>query len=227
MTEKDWLALEVGAIVFSTWLRGPCEWLVTDICDDLTKLRTHNWNANTKRLVQLQPLKPPSDTAGFHTWSNNPEPWNIRQLAPRELEEYTGPFINFCVGYATVEENAHIFFPDIIQSALDDKVMWLPNSADMYDVLVAAHIFSSRSQARKNWKGAVDIPLGWSDFFAGKKKLHIAILKQDLPSDAYRVVDLDVPDTSVPEDQIITLDERFGGKWRRGDFEIYSALMDV
>ena len=35
---------------------------------------------------------------------------------------------------------------------------------NMFDILVKAQIFPSRNIARKNWKGCIDIPEGFSEF---------------------------------------------------------------
>ena len=43
---------------------------------------------------------------------------------------------------------------------------------DMLDVLVVLKCFPSKSQARKNWKGSVAFPTGWSEFRIGKHKAH-------------------------------------------------------
>lgn len=53
----------------------------------------------------------------------------------------------------------------------------LPESATMFDVLVAAGIFKSKGDARKNWKGDSAIPSGLSSFEVGKMKKEIWILK--------------------------------------------------
>lgn len=46
------------------------------------------------------------------------------------------------------------------------------------DLLVAINIFSSKSQARKNWKGPVEIPSGYTEFKSlGKFKRNLYVLK--------------------------------------------------
>lgn len=67
----------------------------------------------------------------------------------------------------------------------DRTFVRLPRTATMIDVLVAAGIFSSKGQAKKNWKGAVDIDIGITEFTAGKLRTHIFIHKppNDLPPD--------------------------------------------
>jgi hypothetical protein len=52
----------------------------------------------------------------------------------------------------------------------------LPDTATMFDILATAGIFSSKSEARKNWRGVVEIPKGFSQFEVGKLKHQITIL---------------------------------------------------
>lgn len=59
----------------------------------------------------------------------------------------------------------------------NDPVTVLPANATMFDVLAQAGIFSSKSDARKNWKGVVEIPWGWSEFTVGKLKHQVFIWK--------------------------------------------------
>ena len=63
-------------------------------------------------------------------------------------------------------------FPD------DEEVLIIRQDAnkDMFDILVMAECFSSKGQARKSWtKTGAEIPKGWSEFFVGKLKKHLAI----------------------------------------------------
>lgn len=55
----------------------------------------------------------------------------------------------------------------------DDPFTVLPRPASMLDVLIAAEIFPSKGQARKNWQGSVEIPVGLSFFEVGKRRLHL------------------------------------------------------
>lgn len=55
----------------------------------------------------------------------------------------------------------------------------IDHKATMFDVLAYAGVFSSKTEARKNWKGPVEIPLGFSEFTIGKLKHKITILKVD------------------------------------------------
>jgi len=77
---------------------------------------------------------------------------------------------NFLVGNDyVVGDERDLFF-------CGEPVTVLPAGADMFDVLVAAKIFSSRSQARKDGRDR-EIPQGWSDFVAGKLRARICIFK--------------------------------------------------
>ena len=49
------------------------------------------------------------------------------------------------------------------------------NEVDMFDLLVMLGAFSSKGQAKKNWKGVKDIPFGWSEFIIGKLKRQLCI----------------------------------------------------
>jgi hypothetical protein len=54
----------------------------------------------------------------------------------------------------------------------------IPANSTMLDVLVIANIFSSKSEARKNWRGPVEIPWGFSERLVGKMKAQITIFKR-------------------------------------------------
>ena len=56
-------------------------------------------------------------------------------------------------------------------------VVKLPADADIFDILVHAKVFESKSQARKNWEGDSKIQDGLSDFKASKGHVWIAIYK--------------------------------------------------
>lgn len=49
----------------------------------------------------------------------------------------------------------------------------------IWDVLVDAGVFRSKSEARKNWKGPKRIPWGLWDERVGKMKHHIATFKME------------------------------------------------
>lgn len=45
-----------------------------------------------------------------------------------------------------------------------DEITYIDYPRDMYDLLVNAGIFTSRSKARSQWDGDKDIPKGYSEF---------------------------------------------------------------
>jgi hypothetical protein len=53
----------------------------------------------------------------------------------------------------------------------------LPDDATMIDILFEAQIFPSRGQARKNWKGPMQIPFGSNLFTLGKLKKKVFVHK--------------------------------------------------
>lgn len=59
-----------------------------------------------------------------------------------------------------------------------ENVIHLPEGVDMYDILVEFSIFSSKSDAKKNWnRTGKEIPFGFSDFEKiGKFNHRITIL---------------------------------------------------
>lgn len=58
-----------------------------------------------------------------------------------------------------------------------DQIWYVNTDFTVLDALVKAGIFSSKGQARKNWKGPVKIPEGWSAFERiGKLRHNIYIL---------------------------------------------------
>lgn len=52
-----------------------------------------------------------------------------------------------------------------------------PFELNMYDLLIIAGVFDSKSQARKNWKKEIDIPYGYNEFILGKKKNKVCVWK--------------------------------------------------
>lgn len=46
---------------------------------------------------------------------------------------------------------------------------------NMWDVLVLAGVFTSKNQARKNWKGPVEIPPGFNQWSVGKHRTLISV----------------------------------------------------
>jgi hypothetical protein len=76
---------------------------------------------------------------------------------------------------SNVEGDKELFFGPIDQTV--DKFIPLTDAMTMADVMVAAGIFPSNSQARKNgWNKPV--PDGFTDRFVGKYKTRITILKE-------------------------------------------------
>ena len=57
----------------------------------------------------------------------------------------------------------------------DEEVVQILPDATMVDLLVRIGAFPSKGQARKNWKGSITIPDGFSEFFIGKKRRHLTI----------------------------------------------------
>lgn len=78
---------------------------------------------------------------------------------------------NFIIANGLEEPmDAALFFaPEAVETIGADS--------DMYDVLVLAGVFRSRSEARKNWNGTRMFPLGFETFVVGKKKQMIATLR--------------------------------------------------
>lgn len=68
-------------------------------------------------------------------------------------------------------EDSRLFFHD-------EPIEFLEPSIDMFDILIKLEVFSSKSQARKNWNRTnQEIPEGFSDFErVGKLKHRITIL---------------------------------------------------
>lgn len=64
---------------------------------------------------------------------------------------------NFIVINGNNEERDKKLFFD------DEDIIFISNEADMFDVLVIAKLFKSKSEARKNWKRTgKDIPKGFT-----------------------------------------------------------------
>src|SRR6266853_62538 len=45
----------------------------------------------------------------------------------------------------------------------EDEVDYVEPGVDMLDLLVDLGMFPSRGQARKNWRGPIEIPAGWTE----------------------------------------------------------------
>lgn len=73
---------------------------------------------------------------------------------------------NVQIGHLEPDLRAAIFGPcEIVER----------DNADMLDVLVLTGVFSSRGQARKNWRRTFEIQAGSSLHVIGKKKLRVFI----------------------------------------------------
>lgn len=67
------------------------------------------------------------------------------------------------------------------QAFLSEPITYLPLRANFWDLLVVAGAFPSKGQARKNWKGQVEVPNGYSEFevACGNKRYAFFIYKHD------------------------------------------------
>jgi len=74
-----------------------------------------------------------------------------------------------------VVQNQH-WFPEIEPDLFGtEHVQHISPSINMLDILVQAGFFSSKGQARKNWHGERDIPLGFNVWIIGKHREVLAI----------------------------------------------------
>lgn len=92
------------------------------------------------------------------------------------VKEGSGGEINFAVDHVNLDH----YDKDLIVRVILNKepFNWLPRTATMIDVLVAAGVFSSKNDARRNWKGDIQIPEGMTDLNnIGKLKKRIFIHK--------------------------------------------------
>ncbi len=83
-------------------------------------------------------------------------------------------FMNVIINNGNVHERDRgLLFPD------EEEVVIIqpdnPNVRNVLNLLIILGSFSSISQAKKNWKGPVEFPPGWSEFFVGKLKRHLCI----------------------------------------------------
>ena len=78
-----------------------------------------------------------------------------------------------------IVESEHVRDEDRVALFPDDEVVHIlrdGHGKDMFDLLIILGAFSSKSQAKKNWKNTkATIPSGWSEFFVGKKKRWLCI----------------------------------------------------
>jgi len=65
----------------------------------------------------------------------------------------------------------------------NDPVDLIPDTFNMLDVLALAGIFKSKSDARKNWRGPVEIPMGFKEFNIGKRQHLITTFRLASPDE--------------------------------------------
>lgn len=58
-----------------------------------------------------------------------------------------------------------------------EDVEYIPETLDMYDILVMSNLFKSKSDAKRNWtRTGKEVPCGWSEFKKiGKLNSHLCI----------------------------------------------------
>ena len=78
---------------------------------------------------------------------------------------------NFAVRNRSLYANTDLF-KHLFAEAIE--IVYLTTKQDMFDILVAAKVFRSRSDAKKNWK-TKEIPKGYIQLFIGKQKTEILI----------------------------------------------------
>ncbi len=81
--------------------------------------------------------------------------------------------INFLIGDGILESDKDLFFGPISDT---DEWFEFPYDVDYPEILVAAKLFTSKSQARKNGYNK-SIPDGFSNFIFGKLHHEITILR--------------------------------------------------
>lgn len=97
---------------------------------------------------------------------------NFPSPLPNNKKLFFGQEFNVIVkNEFVVGDEADLFFGG-------ERIFTIPPTFDMFELLVACGVFSSKGQARKNWKlSGKDIPDGFSDFInVGKQKVRITIL---------------------------------------------------
>lgn len=84
MTSKEYKALQPGSVVKVSTRATYGLWFVAQTCEDLSTLRTHQWPANTTRLVQLlknvEGLK-----SGLHTWIGDCDANRVELVTDRKI----------------------------------------------------------------------------------------------------------------------------------------------
>lgn len=72
--------------------------------------------------------------------------------------------------------NGYCVHPSFL-AEFDDKLDWFVIE-DLFSTLIRVGVFSSRSQAKKNWRGAIELQNGFNWFErVGQKRLSIVIYK--------------------------------------------------
>jgi len=71
------------------------------------------------------------------------------------------------------EELLRFCASEILQA--EDTEITAFHSVTMIDLLVATGCFPSKGQARKNWKGPIEVPLGFSTWEVGKRRVRLDI----------------------------------------------------
>lgn len=74
---------------------------------------------------------------------------------------------NILVADATIPDDLREFCK---QEILLDENATVVDSPDLLAILVQCGLFPSKGQARKNWKGPVEVPFGFSTFTVGKHR---------------------------------------------------------
>ena len=64
--------------------------------------------------------------------------------------------------------------PELVRAIFGPQVpVRAPGDAGMVDVLVRAGAFPSRGQARKNWRGPLEVPIGSSTVRVGRRVIFL------------------------------------------------------
>lgn len=84
-----------------------------------------------------------------------------------------GDDINVLITGDAPDELCRFCTSEILQAQDSDVVVF--HSATMLDVLTKCGFFSSRGQARKNWRGPIEIEPGFHEFIVGKRRRTISI----------------------------------------------------
>ncbi len=92
-----------------------------------------------------------------------PQPPNMRNVLFPIVRDF-----NVVIGDNVILDDLNIF-------GNNKKFKWI-SKPDIFEILVLSGAFESKGQARKNWKGIMDIPTGYSEIGPiGKQKLMIFV----------------------------------------------------